>query len=370
MSFKGNIIGQVNDSGNLQDNSNPVWKLPDFPHFYHNADALRPLEAAFKRHVSDLRQMEPSKLDPGDLLVSEIFSNSEIEGVVLDERGITESLLGNISGDTMKKEQAAVDLMKLGVERAHDRLDHDVIKELHRAIFRNKRGGKYMGGLLIVSGGRLDRQVIVDRGIPPDRVESSMGEFIDWFNGRNKATPLYNAVRGHLHFESIHPFHDGNGRVGRTLMNMGLMSDLGLSFPLALSRAIRSHKESYYGQFGTGSLDLTDPVKAFKPILVMAAEETRRMMAVTALRKSAYAQGMNERQVRVFERLCRYELTTGFEGNFTNEKYRKIAKISEEKTAMRDLKDLVEKGIFTKHGRLKGTSYRLALPTQKFRGAR
>jgi Fic family protein len=261
----------------------------------------------------------------------------------------------------MKPEQAAADLMKLGLEQSQSPLTHELVKELHGTIFKNEPGGNYMGGVLIVSGGRIDRQTIVDRGVPPERVKSAMGEFIDWYNGRDKSTPLYNAVRGHIHFESIHPFHDGNGRVGRTLMNIGLMSDLGLRFPLALSRAIRSDKKGYYGQFGTGKLDVTDSVKAFQPILLNAAKETRRLMAITGLRKSAFEQGMNDRQERVFERLCRYELTTGFEGKFTNAKYRKIAKISEEKTALRDLRDLVEKGILTKHGQLKGTHYKLAL---------
>lgn len=357
------FIGQMSQDDSLQDISNPVWQHPDFPSFYRSEKAIRAFEASFKRHIAGLRKTRHGEPDLRDLLVSEVFSNSQIEGVVLDEKGITESLLGNISGDTMKKEQAAVDLMKLGVERANRPLGHSVIKALHGAIFKNEHGGKYMGGLVIVSGGRIDRRIIVDRGVPSERVDGAMGDFIDWYNGRDKNTPLYNAVRGHLHFESIHPFHDGNGRVGRTLMNMGLMSDLGLAFPLSLSRAIRKHKDGYYGQFGAGNLDLTDTVKVFSPILIDAVKETQRMMSITDLRKRAYAEGMNQRQKRVFERLCRYELTTGFEGKFTNEKYRKIAKISEDKTAMRDLRDLVEKEILTKHGRLKGTSYRLALDT-------
>lgn len=371
MSDKLTFIGQVNDSKNYQDISNPVWKLPDFPHFYHNAEAARSLEATFKRHAFDLRNMSSGQPDPSDLLVSEIFSNSEIEGVFLDERKITESLVSNIASDTMKPEQAAVDLMKLGIANAQNPLSHEIVKELHNAIFRDTKekehSGKYMGGLLIVSGSRIDRQTIVDRGVPPERVEEAMGEFIGWFNERDKSTPLFNAVRGHLHFESIHPFHDGNGRVGRTIMNMGLMDDLGLTFPLSVSRAIRSHKENYYSQFGTGSLDLTGAVKVFSAILADAAKETQRMMAITVLRKSAYSQGMNGRQEKVFERLCRYELTTGFQGNFTNEKYRKMAGIAEEKTAMRDLKDLVGKGILAKQGQLKGTHYKLALNMERER---
>lgn len=369
MSHKRENMGHMNHSENLWDISNPVWKQPDFPHFYHNEETAKPLESTFRRHVAELRKLDSAHPDPNDLLVSEIYSNSEIEGVVLDERGITGSLIGNITGDTMKPEKAAVDLMLLGMDRAEKPLSHEVVKELHNAIFKdtedNEHGGKYMGGLLIVSGGRIDRQTIIDRGMPPERVDGVMGDFIDWFNGRDKSTPLFNAVRGHIHFESIHPFHDGNGRVGRTIMNMGLMADLGLSFPLALSRAIRSHRESYYDLFGTGSLDLTGTVKAFEPILIEAAKETRRMMSVTGLRKVAYSQGMNERQEKVFERLCRYELTTGFEGNFTNEKYRKMTKISDNKMAMRDLKDLVEKGILTKQGQRKGTNYKLALGKER-----
>jgi Fic family protein len=359
----------MSDLRNLRDISNPVWALPDFPHFYHNSEAASLLETRLKKRMADLRAFPIGPPDPNDLLISEIFSNSEIEGVILDERKITESLLGNIVGETLKPEKAAADLLRLGMKHVQNPLTHEIIKELHETIFQStdekEFAGKYMGGLKIVSGKRIDHQTIVDRGVPPEQVEIAMSQFIDWFHARDRSTPLYNAVRGHIHFESIHPFHDGNGRVGRTLMNMGLMADLQLTFPLALSRGIRSHREAYYAQFGTGKLDLTEAVKAFEPILADAASETERMLEITGLRKSAFAKGMNQRQERVFERLCRYDLTSGFQGKFTNEKYRKIAGITEEKTAMRDLKDLVEKGIFTKHGQMKGTHYKLALSNER-----
>jgi Fic family protein len=188
-----------------------------------------------------------------------------------------------------------------------------------------------------------------------------MQGFIDAYNSSKKATPLYNAVRGHIDFEGIHPFADGNGRVGRTIMNMGLMRDLGVEVPFAISRALHAHSDVYYSAFVGDDLDLTQRVKELTPLFKEAVEETYSMLEVTKLRKLALAVDMNERQKKVFDHLCTMELEGGYKGKFTNQKYRQKAKLTDLKTAQRDLADLVKKGVLAKSGRLKGTHYYLNL---------
>lgn len=85
------------------------------------------------------------------------------------------------------------------------------------------------------------------------------------------------------------------------------------------------------------------------------------MLELTILRKHAYQIGMNGRQEKVFEHLCLAELEGGYQGKFTNQKYRQKAKIQENKTAQRDFNDLVTKEILLKSGELKATHYLLNL---------
>ncbi len=74
---------------------------------------------------------------------------------------------------------------------------------------------------------------------------------------------------------------------------------------------------------------------------------------------------MNERQTKVFERLCFYELEDGFKGKFTNQTYQKMAHMSDQnKTATRDLKDLVTKNILQAQGTKGGAHYYLDLNSQ------
>lgn len=132
---------------------------------------------------------------------------------------------------------------------------------MHCCIYEGDNAGVYVGNMTIISRDRRGEETIEDRGLPKEHVAAGIQEFIDSYNKDDASTPLYSALRGHIHFESIHPFNDGNGRVGRTIMNMGLMRNLGIQAPLALSRSLRDHSKEYYRVFGGSGLDLTQRVK-------------------------------------------------------------------------------------------------------------
>ena len=100
----------------------------------------------------------------------------------------------------------------------------------------------------------------IGRGVKKELVHDKMTEFIECYNQCPSNTPLVNAIRGHVHFETIHPFCDGNGRIGRNLILMGLCRDLGRNTPLALSRSFNMDLKSYYRQFDAG-LDLTETMR-------------------------------------------------------------------------------------------------------------
>jgi len=344
----------------VTDRSKPLWAHPDWPAFYGNQAALSSLEAELKEAAKKIPKIEV--LD--DLMISEVVANSEIEGVQLSQEKLQSSFMGNLVSSPQDREANAIKAMRLAVENFSKPLTHGFVKKLNRLFNENENAGEYVGGINIVQGGKLGELTIVDRGMPPERVKNAMDEFLKAYNSQKKGTPLFNAVSGHVHFEKVHPFSDGNGRTGRVLMNMGLMRDLGLKHPLALSRAIQKEHKLYYASLNQADLDLTSTVKAMAPLMHHAIEQTTRMKALTAYRKKAFAEDLNDRQRKALEHLIRAELNSGYQGKFTSSKYLALYKPSErpsDRTALRDLNDLVSRGLLVRKGDRKGAHYLLLL---------
>lgn len=346
-----------------------LWQEADFPHFYHNPAVVRPLELAFKAEVKQLDAMLKNQdLGFNDVFTEEILSNSEIEGVLLDRDSVHSSFVENIA-PTREKEQGAVALTRIALEHASQPLSHELLFTMHREILKGSTSfpaesiGAYVGDMKIVSGTRMDREPkVIHQGVSKALVHEKMTEFIDWYNQCPANTPLLNAIQGHANFETLHPFCDGNGRIGRNLILMGLCRDLGRTTPLALSRSFNSNLDCYYQQFET-SLDLTRTIQNLSPLYENAVRETARILELTAYRTtvSDQAEYLNERQLKVLNRLIDYELRGGFEGGMNNAKYQKMTDIGD-RTALRDLNDLEARRLMVKVGKLKGTRYHLNVP--------
>jgi Fic family protein len=348
----------------------PIWKHPDFPKYYYNEKVVCDLDNYFRnelRSINSFMTGKPFSEGLGEILAEETVKSSQIEGVDLDRDSIRSSFLNNlpIKGS---QEKGAVAVSALARDHSGEPLTHDLLKEMHRRLFEGTgmpedQRGVYVGDMRLVSGGRVDREPTVeDEGVPAEQVDEAMGEFVDWFNAESTQGPLSRLIQGHHHFESIHPFADGNGRIGRALIQMSLrrgpFSEAYL--PLALSRAIQQNPRPYYDQFRSG-LDLTETIKKMAPVLTLAARETVAMIEVTRLRGLIKDDDLNVRQRKVMERLIDYELAgKSFEGGLSNQNYRKMAGV-EGRTAQRDLSDLVERGILIRMGQLKGTRYWLKI---------
>lgn len=351
------------DEGNYTDISDPIWKDEAFPHFFRNENYIAELEDKLKKSAISLKKMK-SPNDYQDLIISEVYDNSIIEGIKLSRDTIKKSIIGNIVGSKKSRERSALDLLMLAVANKSQPLTNDIIKTMHRILFNDSKAGQYNGDLKIVKETSYGVGEIVDRGLPKEQVNKGMDDFVKFYNQSAPSTPLFNAARAHLHFEKIHPFFDGNGRVGRAIMNMRLMKDLGLQVPIAISRAIKNNSDHYYQSFEGKSLDLTERLKTYSDIIEEGIQETLRMANITQLRNHGDTAGMNQRQTKAFERLCFYELEDGFKGKFTNETYQRMAHMSDQKkTATRDLQDLVKKNILSMYGTKGGAHYTLNLST-------
>jgi Fic family protein len=172
-----------------------------------------------------------------------------------------------------------------------------------------------------------------------------MTEFIEWYNQQSANTPLVNAIQGHVHFEILHPFCDGNGRIGRNLILRGLCRDFKFNKPIALSGSFNKNLDDYYLQFETG-LDLTKTIQRMSPLFQNAVCETEHILELTTYQTKMATQTdqLNDRQLKVLNRLIDYELRGGFKGGMNNKKYQKMAETGD-RTALRDLSDLEARGL-------------------------
>lgn len=164
---------------------------------------------------------------------SELFTynTNAIEGSELNSKEVKEIL----EEDKWPKEKSKQDIAEAyGVNEAikyiretKEELSVELIKKLHLIIFKNSKS--FAGQLrkpeeeVVVKNGLGE---IVHEGAPQSRVLYLLNELVEWYGSHKKFYPgLVLAAVVHNQFENIHPFRDGNGRVGRILLNYILLKN-------------------------------------------------------------------------------------------------------------------------------------------------
>ena len=192
-----------------------------------------------------------------------------------------------------------------------------------------------------------------------------MRRFGDWFNetAAHSKTALPALTRvgiAHLYFESIHPFEDGNGRLGRAIAEKVLAQGLEQPTLVALSATLLAHRRAYYDalEAANKSSEINGWLLWFAGI---ALEAQQRTLAQTELviKKvrffEKFRDAFNERQQKALLRLFRAG-PDGFHGGLSAGNYIAITGASQS-TATRDLAHLANKGALIKTGELKRTRY-------------
>ena len=100
-----------------------------------------------------------------------------------------------------------------------------MITKLHKIVFKNS---KSFAGKLRKKGERVvivnSFGEVVHEGAPPEKIKEMLNELVEWYEKHHKKyPPIVLAAVVHNQFENIHPFCDGNGRVGRLLLNYVLL---------------------------------------------------------------------------------------------------------------------------------------------------
>jgi Fic family protein len=364
------------------------WQRADWPEFTWDTPALRARENAFLREAGEAGGAF-AHLDAGardalriDLLSDEALKTSRIEGEILDRESVQSSLRKNfgLAVDRQRavgpKERGIAELL---VDTYRDFAAPLTMEMLHRWHGKLMQGqledgalGCYRSGdepMQIVSGDPFDPEVHFEAP-PTGMVAGEMERFLKWFNGSaptDEAVPVPALTRSaiaHLHFETIHPFSDGNGRIGRAIAEKVLSQAVGRPILVALSQAIELERESYYDALAATrfSNEITGWVSWFGGTVLKAVEDARGRIEFLIRKTHFFDQhsgGLNARQEKVLRRLFA-EGPRGFEGGLSAGNYVRIAKTSPA-TARRDLGDLVRMGVLSRTGERKGTRYWLVL---------
>ncbi len=188
-----------------------------------------------------------------------------------------------------------------------------------------------------IESGAYGQEKIHYEAPPAAQVPDEMAKFINWYNqicslgGDTSISGIARAGIAHLWFEVIHPFDDGNGRVGRAVADHALSQSLGYQTTASLATAIEGDKKSYYLQLeqaGRGSLDVNVWLDYFADTVIEAQEIAREEMDFVLAKTrfyEVYGDQLNDRQARMVLRVFA-EGRNGFEGGITTRKYEAITK--------------------------------------------
>lgn len=362
------------------------WERPGWPGFSYDAKALEPLERQFLlrsgEFIGAFKHIGPDDQDTLkiELISDEALKTSAIEGELLDRDSVQSSLrrqfgLGRDNRRVPPAERGIAEMMVDLYRGFADPLSHDTMFAWHAMLMSGRRDIRVIGGyrahadpMQIVSGPVHDPQVHFEAP-PSSRVKNEMDAFVSWFNDTapNGKTPLAALTRAgiaHLYFVSIHPFEDGNGRIGRSLAEKSLAQNLGNPTLIALAHIIERGRKAYYAALERSNKEneITDWLTYSADTVLQAQRDTIRRVEFYVAKAKLYARlrdQFNARQEKVIARMFR-EGVDGFEGGLSAENYISIAKTSRA-TATRDLQDLVAKGALTRTGELRHTRYHLNL---------
>lgn len=299
-------------------------------------------------------------------LTLDVVKSSEIEGEVLEVEQVRSSIarrLGiDIAGAVASERyvDGVVEMMLDATQQYSQPLSKQRLFSWHAALFPTGWSSLYKitvadwrkdstGPMQVVSG-PMGKEKVHYQAPSSDRIEAEMIKFLEWFEEEQEIDLVLKAAIAHLWFVTIHPFDDGNGRITRALTDMTLArSDKSSRRFYSMSAQIRQERKQYYLELEKaqkGDSDITAWVLWFLQCLINAINSTEETLARILFKAEFWkihsTTILNERQQKVLNKLL-----DGFDGKLTSSKWAKITKSSRD-TALRDIQDLIKKGILQK----------------------
>ena len=390
-----------------------IWQHPAWPQLAFDAAALAPaldqarLEQGRLLGLLGAIGLAQANEVQRELWVQEALATAAIEGEQLNLESVRSSVahrlnLADAPGSDRSVE-GLVEVMQDALTNHGAALDLDRLCRWQSALFPGGTSGitriavgrvrAHADAMQIVSG-PLGREVVHYEAPPSAQVLAHMDDFLVWFERTrpaSDASALHGIARAalvHLWFESIHPFEDGNGRLGRALADMALAQDMhaqdaqanpALVRVYGIARQMIKTRAAYYDALNQAQrlrgiahdalvIDATPWVLWFVQAFTracMASQTVVRDAAEKAHFRLRAAQCQtNDRQRKVLERLLEaghVGAGGGFLGGMSSDKYAKITNTSKA-TASRDLVDLLTHGLLRVEGVGKATRYAVNVP--------
>lgn len=364
------------------------WQQKDWPDFRYDLSGVEKVLFSFAEkagHINGMLKGLSEKMQTEavvDLMATEAVKTSEIEGEYISRQDVMSSIrnqLGlNLEPEQVKDRRAkgAAQLM-LAVRHSYaEPLSQDMLFHWHELLLEGDSRDIVIGGwrshkepMQVVSG-FMHKPKIHFEAPPSACVPAEMKQFIHWFNDALSARTsdvkqavIHSAV-AHIYFETIHPFEDGNGRIGRALSEKVLSQGLARPVLMSLSKAIEAHRKRYYKALEETqkSNEITAWIVYFANMLVEAQSDAEHLIYFI-LQKTKffdrYKDKLDESHKKVIQRMLR-EGPEGFKGGMSATKYMAIAGVSKA-TATRHLQYLNNIGVFIQEGSGRSTRYQLNL---------
>lgn len=360
-----------------------IWEFENWPEYVFDLKMLKHKEEKYLINVGKqlglLQHIQESFKDDlkVSLLSEEAYSTSQIEGELLNRESVISSIKRNLGLKVEFKKSSPVEagvseLMVDIYKNYHKQIDHELFFDWHSMLMNGRRDIEYIGAyrahhepMQIISGNFSNPKLYYEA--PPSiLVLSEMESLIKWINdtlaNKDDFPTLVFASIAHLRFEHIHPFEDGNGRIGRALVEHIISKRLGQSNISSISRTINVDKKAYYAaiQATNNNLNIQNYLDYFTDLLLNAQEYTIKTIKFVIYKSMIFQKfesQLNLRQIKVLLRLFD-EGISGFKGGLSAANYKSITG-APNATVTRDLQHIVELGIMFKTGVLKSTRYYL-----------
>lgn len=368
-----------------------IWQNKLFPNFSFDSTKIASLIQDFTLQLGEANGLllslsqELKQAIFTEIMLSEALKTSEIEGEYFSREDVMSSLKFNLEikdyhVKTKNRKANAIAQLMIEVQKSYSKpLTEQLLLDWHAILMAGEKGiaaGSFRTGaepMQVVSGKFGDFEVHYEA--PPSKdLPEMIAQFLSWYQdfseqslGKVGEAMIVSAI-SHLYFETLHPFEDGNGRIGRALAEKSLAEKLEIPVFISLSKAIEKNKKQYYDELKKAQrkAEITDWIQYFSDILNNALADSKQVVLFTLQKVNffdRYKNDLNERELKAINKMLEYGIE-GFKGGMTAKKYISINKTSKA-TATRDLQHLSDIGVFNKMGGGRSISYTLILNKAK-----
>lgn len=359
-----------------------IYQQAEWPLFYWDNEPIIPLLSKVRylqgRLIGKVESIGVSLRTEAtlDTFSLDVIKSAEIEGEHFKPQQVRSSVASKLGfeqeGNNLSDRNAdgMIEMLLDAAINHEDTLSHERLFSWHKGLFPKASDNLITGawrkdlkGRMNVVSGAIGKERIHFTAPKAEALDFEMDRFIEWINTDSKLDLVLKSAVAHFWFVTIHPFQDGNGRIGRAISDWLLSkADSTPHRYYSMSAQICAEKDQYYYNLEhaqSNSLDITEWMVWYLNCLknaILASDELLNHVLFKADFWQKNAQlTLNDRQIKVLSRLL-----NGFDGALTSEKWMKLAKCSKD-SAIRDINDLIKKGVLSKSEAAgKNTSYNIA----------